>query len=123
MVDRADLEKGSVEAVIAVGSINPADEKRNGHIKADDFFVFVKLPTMTFKRTAWRRTVGDTFDALGNLIIKDVTKLEVLKGTLLGFGPGLGGARVCGWESTTTLKKSLSTPAGPAILEKLLATT
>ena len=119
-VDRDNLEKSTVEATIDIGSINTADEKRNGHLKSPDFFDAAKFPAMTFKSTAWKKTGEDTFDVTGNLTIKDVTKPVVLKVKLLGFGAGMGGATVSGWEVTGAIKKSEFGLAGPAMLGKVL---
>lgn len=120
VVDRDNLEKSSVTATIDVGSVNTADEKRNGHLKSPDFFDFAKFPAMTFKSTAWKKTGPDAFDVIGNLTIKDVTKPVVLKVKLLGFGEGMGGAQVSGWEITSAVKKSEFGLAGPAMLGKML---
>ena len=119
-VDRDHLEKSSVEAKIDVGSINTSDEKRNAHIKSPDFFDFAKFPSMTFKSTAWKKTGEDTYDVTGDLTIKDVTKPVVLKAKLLGFGDGMGGAKLSGWEVTGAIKKSDFGLAGPAMLGKVL---
>lgn len=119
-VDRANLEKSSVEATIDIGSVNTADEKRNAHLKSPDFFDAVKFPTMTFKSTSWKKTGEDTYDVTGNLTIKDVTKPVVLKTKVLGFGEGMGGTQVSGWEVTGQIKKSEFGLAGPAMLGKVL---
>src|SRR3990170_6020042 len=37
-VDRENLEKSSVDAVVDVDSINTANEKRDNHLKSPDFF-------------------------------------------------------------------------------------
>lgn len=119
-VDRDNLEKSVAEATIDIGSINTADEKRNGHLKSPDFFDFAKFPTMAFKSTAWKKTGEDTYDVTGNLTIKDVTKPVVLKVKVLGFGEGMGGTQVSGWEITGAIKKSEFGLAGPAMLGKVL---
>jgi polyisoprenoid-binding protein YceI len=120
-VDRENLEKSSVQATIEVGSINTADEKRNGHLLAPDFFDAAKFPTITFKSASWKKTGGDTFDVTGDLTMRGVTKSVVLKVTSLGFGPGMKpGSTVSGWEIATTLKKSEFGLGGPAMLGKVL---
>jgi polyisoprenoid-binding protein YceI len=105
-VDRDNLEKSSVEAVIAIGSVNTANEKRDGHLKSPDFFDAEKFATATFKSKSWKKTGDDTFDVTGDLTLKGVTKEIVLKTKLLGFGDGMKGAKLSGWESTITLKRS-----------------
>jgi len=105
-VDRENLEKSSVEAVIDINSVNTSNEKRDTHLKSPDFFDVAKFATSTFKSTSWKKTGEDTFDITGDLTIHGVTKEVVLQTTLLGFGPGSRGAQLSGWEGTTKIKKS-----------------
>jgi polyisoprenoid-binding protein YceI len=117
-VDRANLDKSSVEATIEVGSVNTASEKRDDHLKSPEFLDALKFPAITFKSTAWKKTGENTFDVAGDLTIKGVAKPVVLKVSLLGFGPGLMGAYVSGWEATTTLNRLDYAVNGPAWLGK-----
>lgn len=119
-VDRDNLEKSTVEASIAVASVNTSNEKRDGHLQSPDFFDVAKFGTITFKSTSWKKTGEDTFDVTGNLTIHGVTKEVVLKTKLLGFGPGMGGAELSGWEVSTTLNKADFGVNGPAMLGKAL---
>jgi polyisoprenoid-binding protein YceI len=118
--DAAAPEKSSVDATVQIGSINTADEKRNGHVMSADFFDAAKFPTAHFVSKSWTKTGSDTFDVTGDLTIKDVTKPATFKVTLLGTGPGMRGATTSGWEATTTIKKSEFGVAGPAMLSKAL---
>lgn len=119
-VDRANLENSSTEATIETPSISTANEKRDTHLKSPDFFEAEKFGTMTFKSTSWKKTGEDTFDVAGDLTIKGVTKPVVLKTKLLGFGPGMQGTQLSGWEATTTVKKSDFNLSGPAMLSAAL---
>jgi len=104
--DAAKPEASSVDAVIAIDSVNTANEKRDAHLKTPDFFDTAKYPTATFKSKSWKKTGDNTFDVTGDLTVKNVTKEVVLKTTLVGTGPGMGGSTLTGWEATTTLKRS-----------------
>lgn len=117
-VDRDNLEKSSVEAVIQVGSVTTAVDKRDTHLKSPDFFDAAKFGTITFKSKAWKKTGDDTYDVTGDLTIKDVTKEVVLKVTSLGFGPGMTGKPVSGWSATTTINRNDFGVTGPAMLGK-----
>jgi len=120
-VDRANLEKSSVEATVEIASVSTANEKRDNHIKSADFLDVAKFPLATFKSTAWKKTGESTFDVTGNLTIKDVMKEIVVHVTLNGFAPGMKpGSTVSGWEGTTVIKKSDFGAAGPAMLAKAL---
>ena len=105
-VDRDHLENSSVTATIEVPSVDTRTEKRDNHLRSPDFFNAAKFPVMTFKSTAWKQTGDGTFDVTGDLTIKDVTKEVVLKVKLLGFGPGMQGAVLSGWEASTTLNRN-----------------
>jgi polyisoprenoid-binding protein YceI len=119
-VDRADLTKSSAEATIDVMSIDTDNQKRDDHLKTADFFDAAKFPTMKFKSKSWKKTGADTFDVIGDLTIKDVTKEVTLKVTSLGFGPGMGGAQLSGWEATTKIDKKEFNIKDPAMLDAAL---
>lgn len=115
--DAAAPEASSVEATVSIGSVSTANEKREGHLKSPDFFDEAKFPTATFKSTAWKKTGENTFDVTGDLTIKGVTKPVTLQVTLLGTGPGMGGATVSGWEATTKINRNdFGVSYGPKIL-------
>jgi polyisoprenoid-binding protein YceI len=119
-VDRADFTKSSAEATIDIASVDTGNEKRDAHLKSPDFFDAAKYPTMKFKSTAWKKTGENTFDVTGDLTLKDVTKPVTLKVTLLGFGPGMQGAKLSGWEATTTIDKKQWNVNDPAMLDAAL---
>ena len=120
-VDRADLEKSSVEATVEIGSLSTANADRDKHILSPDFFDAAKFPSAHFKSKSWKKTGENSFDVTGDLTIKDVTKEVVLKVSLLGFGPGMRpGTFLSGWEATTVIRKSEFNVTGPAMLSKAL---
>ena len=120
VVDRANLEKSSVEATVEVTSVNTANEKRDAHLQVPDFFDTAKFATATFKSKAWKKTGEDAFDVTGDLTIKGVSKEVVLKTKLLAFGPGMQGAQLSGWEATVVINKTDFGVNGPAMMGKAL---
>lgn len=115
--DEAAPEKSSVEATVAIGSVNTANEKREGHLKSPDFFDAANFPTASFKSTSWKKTGENTFDVAGDLTIRGTTKPVVLQVTLLGTGPGMGGTTVSGWEATTKINRNdFGVSYGPKVL-------
>jgi polyisoprenoid-binding protein YceI len=119
-VDRDNLENSSVDATIDVGSVSTNNDKRDTHLKSPDFFDFADFSTITFKSTSWKKTGDTTFDVTGNLTIRGTTKPVVLKVDLLGFGPGMMGAQLSGWDATTTIDRGDFGVNGPAMLGKAL---
>jgi polyisoprenoid-binding protein YceI len=105
IVDRDHLEKSNVEAVIEVASITTNTSMRDDDLRSGNFFAADKFPAMSFKSKTWKYTGGDTYAVTGDLTIKNVTKQVVLKVTSLGFGPGMKGVAISGWEVSTTLDR------------------
>jgi polyisoprenoid-binding protein YceI len=115
-LDRTDLAKSSAEATIEVGSVSSANDKRDEHLRSPDFFNVAQFPSASFKSTAWKKTGENTYAISGNLTVRGVTKPVVLNATLLGFGDGMGGAKLVGWEATTKLNRKDFGVDGPAML-------
>ena len=105
IVDRDHLENSSVEAVIEVASITTNTRLRDDDLRSTNFFAAAKFPAMTFKSQTWKSTGGDTYAVTGVLTMKNVAKEVVLKVTSLGFGPGMKGAAISGWEASVTLDR------------------
>ena len=104
MVDPEDLSTLQAEATFQIGSIETGNDRRNGHLKSDDFFNAEEYPTMTFKSTKVMVGEDGAFKLHGNLTIRDVTKEVVLKGEMLGTGMGQNGMKV-GFEASTTINR------------------
>ena len=104
-VDRENPENNSVEATIDVPSIDTRIQKRDDDLRSANFFDATKYPTATFQSKSWKKTGDDTFDVTGDLTLHGVTKEVVLKVKSLGFGPGMQGRQISGWEATTTLTR------------------
>lgn len=70
----ADFNNAKINFTVDVNSINTDDEKRDGHLKSDDFFNAEKYPKMTFTSTSFKKVKGNVYALEGNLTIRDVTK-------------------------------------------------
>jgi polyisoprenoid-binding protein YceI len=116
VVDRDNLENSTVSAVIDVGSVNTANEKRDADLRTPNFFDAAQFASITFRSTSWKKTGDTTFDVAGDLSIHGVTKPVVLKVDLLGFGPGMMGAQLSGWDASVTLDRQDFGVKGPAML-------
>jgi polyisoprenoid-binding protein YceI len=71
---KPDFSDASINFVIDVASINTDNEKRDGHLKSDDFFNAEKYPQMKFQSTSFKNVSGNKYVLTGNLTIRDVTK-------------------------------------------------
>jgi len=124
VVDRDHLENSTVEARIEVASVDTRNSMRDDDLRSDKFFSTAKLPAITFKSKSWKKTGEDAFDVTGDLTIRDVTKEVVLKTKSLGFGPGMRGAMLSGWEASTTINRNdFGITAYPKVLGDDVAVT
>ena len=77
-----------LKASIDTNSIDTANEKRDEHLKSEDFFASEKFPKMTFEMTSYKAD-GDDAEMKGNLTIRGITKPVTLKvediGTIKDF--------------------------------------
>lgn len=69
---------GDIEFTIDVASIDTDNERRDGHLKSDDFFNAEKFPKITFKGKSLKQIDGKNYQLTGDLTIRDVTKEVVL---------------------------------------------
>ncbi len=96
-VDVKNLAATKGSAVIKVASISTNNEKRDNHLKSDDFFNAEKFPEIKFVSKSVRNVnmADTTCDLVGDLTIRDVTKEIVLKvkGTGILANDGWGNQR------------------------------
>ena len=106
-VDREDWSKSSVNATINVVSVDTANETRDEHLQEDEYFDSAEYPQITFQSTKWEPAGEEnTFKVTGDLTMLGSTKEVVLEAKILGFGPGMDGAYLSGWEVTTQLDRT-----------------
>lgn len=103
-MDGDDLSTLQASASIQVGSISTGIERRDGHLKSDDFFNVEAYPEIKFVSKAVRNIDGSEFELVGDLTIRDVTKEVVLEGEFLGMG-AMGDTRKAGFEAETTIDR------------------
>ena len=120
-----DFEHASVEFWADIASIDTDNEKRDSHLKSDDFFNAEKYPKMTFKGKSMKKSGKNTYKLTGDLTIRDVTKTVVLdvvhKGTTKDpWGNTKAGFRISGEVNRFdyNLKWNTLTEAGGAVVGK-----
>lgn len=99
-------ETSSVTASIKADSITTNSADRDGHLKSGDFLEVETHPTLTFTSTAITPQSGDTYDLVGDLTIKGVTKSVTWELEYLGSGPGMApGVSVAGFEANLEIDR------------------
>lgn len=78
-----DFSNADIEFTIQTKSIDTGIEKRDNHLRSDDFFNAEKFPQIIFKSTSMKKVGNNKYVLVGNLTIRDVTKeiaLDVVYG-------------------------------------------
>ncbi len=105
VADEANPANSSVNVTIDVATVNTRDEKRDGHLKAADFFDAEKFPTITFATTRVEPVSEGRLKVHGNLTIRDVTREVVLDTTLNGTGTTPFGTTMAAFSAETQINR------------------
>lgn len=92
VASKADLSDAVVNFSVDVASVNTDNERRDGHLKGDDFFNAEKFPKMTFVSKSMKPLGGNKYALTGDLTIRDVTKsvtFDVTYGGQVNTGKGI----------------------------------
>lgn len=100
-----DVLASSVEADIALNSVNTHNEQRDNHIRSADFFEVEKYPTMTY-RSSGIRPDGDRYVITGELTLHGVTRPVDLSTEFVGAGPDPFGGTRAGFSAHTEINRS-----------------
>lgn len=103
--NKDDYSDASVVATIKVAGINTDNERRDGHLKTDDFFNAEKFPEIKFKSTAFEKVGENKYKITGDLTIRDVTKKVTFDATYNGAIKAPWGAIVTSWKATTSVNR------------------
>ena len=108
-LDEKNLATSSVEVAIKTASINTQNERRDGDLRSEHFFLADSFPTITFKSTKVIAGPDKTFLIYGDLNMHGVTKPVTLEATMVGMGEVAMGGRpprtMAGFEAKTTIDR------------------
>jgi len=122
-----DFSDAKINFTIDVASVNTDNERRDNHLKSDDFFNVEKFPKMSFTSTSVKALGNNKYELTGNLTIRDVTKPVTFQVTHGGVLNTSRGAKA-GFKATATinrfdynLKWDRATEAGGLVVGKDVA--
>jgi polyisoprenoid-binding protein YceI len=81
---KADFTDAKINFSVDVNSVNTDNERRDGHLKGDDFFNAAQFPQMKFVSTGIKALGNNKYQLMGNMTIRDVTKPVVFDVTYGG---------------------------------------
>lgn len=99
-----DFSDASIQAVINVASIDTDNERRDGHLKSDDFFSAEKFPEIRFTSKSIEKIDEKNYKIHGDLTIRDITKPVTFDAVFNGRLK-MGKAERVGWKATLTIDR------------------
>jgi polyisoprenoid-binding protein YceI len=102
--EKDDFSDAQVQCTIKVGSISTDNERRDGHLKSDDFFNAEKFPEIKFKASSFEKLGDNKYKITGDMTIRDVTKTVTFDATLNGTLKTNRGV-LSAWKATTTINR------------------
>ncbi len=122
---KPDFTDAKINFTVDIASINTDNDKRDAHLKSDDFFNAEKYPKMTFKSISFKKIKDKKYQLKGELTIRDVTKPVTFDVTYGGTAKDPWGNTHAAFKATTTinrfdynLKWNTLTEAGGAVVGK-----
>ncbi len=103
LYDEKDLTKSSVNVTIKTASINTQNERRDNHLRSEDFFNAAKDSVITFVSKKIEKR-GEDLVAIGDLTIRSVAKQVELPFKILGKIEDANGKRL-GIEAGLTIDR------------------
>ena len=100
-----DPRLGKVSVTIDGNSVDTGDDKRNEHLRSQDFFESAGHPNITFESTKVEPGRGDHFKVYGDLTIRGVTNPVVLDAEYHGSSTNPWGQTVAGYSASTTINR------------------
>jgi polyisoprenoid-binding protein YceI len=95
----------SVAFSIEAASVDTKNEKRDQHLRQEDFFWTEKYPKITFESSSIEPAGEDTYAVTGTLTMRGVSKRVTLPVRFLGAAKDPWGNEMAGFSLTTTLDR------------------
>lgn len=110
-----DFSNAEITMTIDMNSIDTDNDKRDDHLREEDFFDVKKYPVANFKSTSCKKSGDQTYILTGDFTMHGITKPVSLEMTVkAGINPNnnkpIYGIRVSGTIKRTDYDISASTP-------------
>lgn len=125
--NRDDFENAKIEFTAKTASIFTDNERRDEHLRSDDFFNSEKFPEMKFVSKSFKKVGKNKYRLVGDLTIRDVTRQVTLDVTYNGTTKDPWGNTKAGFSVTGQinrfdygLKWNALTEMGGAVVDKIV---
>ncbi len=127
VTDRDDFENAKIEFTAKTASIFTDNDRRDEHVRSDDFFNAEKFPEMKFVSKSFKKTGKNKYRLVGDLTIRDVTKQVTLDVVYNGTIKDPWGNLKAGFNVTGQLNRfdyglkwNALTELGGAVVDKIV---
>lgn len=103
-LDESDLSKSSVRVTIDANSVDTDNERRDNHLRSEDFFEVARFPQITFVSKRVQKN-GSTYEVVGDLTIRDVTREVTIPFELAGPMKSANGQKRIGAEGSLVVNR------------------
>jgi polyisoprenoid-binding protein YceI len=104
---KEDFSDAVIELTADANSVSTDNEKRDAHLKTEDFFDVAKYKSLTFKSKSVQKVADNKYKVTGDLTLHGVTKPVTLDATLRGTTVNpMSKKTVAGFKVTGTIKRS-----------------
>ena len=104
LTDGEDFADADIQVTIQASSIDTDNEKRDGHLKAEDFLHVSKYPEIKFESESLEKIDENNYKLKGKLTIKDVTQTEEFDVKYMGTVEAMGAIRA-GFKVTGSIDR------------------
>ncbi len=101
-----DLASAKAHGTVDAGSLDTNDEGRDAHLRSPDFFDIERYPEITFRSREIVPTGDATFEVIGDLTLRGVTRELKLEAEITGVEQDPYGNERVGLEVTGQLDRS-----------------
>jgi len=100
-----DFNGAQINIVINTASVSTDNEKRDNHLRSEDFFNAEKNPKITFKSSSFKKINDEKYEITGDLTMNGMTHEVVLDGMLKGIIKDPWGGTRAGFKAKTTVDR------------------
>jgi polyisoprenoid-binding protein YceI len=100
-----EFEGAQVDITIKTASIFTDNEKRDDHLRSDDFFNAEQNPTITFKSKSFKKVADKKYKITGDFTMNGITREVVLDADLKGIVKDPWGGTRAGFKAMTTIDR------------------
>ena len=100
-----DFDGAQVNIVINTASVYTDHEKRDNHLRSEDFFNAEKYPEIAFNSSSFEKVGDKKYKITGDLTMNGVKREIILDGTLKGIINDPWGGTRAGFKATTTIDR------------------